>query len=299
MSCQLLQAYVERLGLDTVLQEKFADASTNSLDNNSHQNNDIPNSSSPANRILTFEKTPNYMIWPHVPAAIVEVCPWRPKIILVLRNPVDRLYSQYQMQFVQEAGVPSLSDVLAHELSFLHKFGLSHAPLPPNVTTMTTATNQTTTPLLNHNEYTFMPPPHFTNQERDKIESIHFRGFGNHGSFHRYLQRGMYVYQVQRFLQHFERPSQLLVIQYERLRHDMAAVWDDILAFVGAAPYALSPAALHATYRPSLDTDNRKEMPPAAPLDASVRQYLIDFYKPYNALLADVLGEEWRGIWDV
>ena len=48
-------------------------------------------------RRLTYEKTPNYMFLPQIPRLIMTICPWQPKIILILRNPVDRAYSHYVM----------------------------------------------------------------------------------------------------------------------------------------------------------------------------------------------------------
>lgn len=50
-------------------------------------------------RIISFEKSPGYLLWPHIPAAIRRTCPWMPYILVVLRNPVDRLYSQYRMEY--------------------------------------------------------------------------------------------------------------------------------------------------------------------------------------------------------
>ncbi|KAL3908949.1 MAG: hypothetical protein SGARI_002832 [Bacillariaceae sp.] len=43
------------------------------------------------------EKTPNYVLLSdRVPQRVLCLCPWA-KLILVLRNPIDRAYSQYNM----------------------------------------------------------------------------------------------------------------------------------------------------------------------------------------------------------
>ena len=34
-----------------------------------------------------------------------------------------------------------------------------------------------------------------------------------------------------------------------------------------------------------------------APMNNATRHFLEMFYKPYNAQLKDLLGEEWEGIW--
>tara|TARA_Y100000590_G_scaffold466289_1_gene641137 strand:- start:3582 stop:4517 length:936 start_codon:yes stop_codon:yes gene_type:complete len=46
------------------------------------------------NRMITGEATPFYLIHPHVPARIAKTIP-NVKIILILRNPIDRAYSHY------------------------------------------------------------------------------------------------------------------------------------------------------------------------------------------------------------
>jgi hypothetical protein len=45
-------------------------------------------------RSITGEKTPYYLFHPHVPARMAEVVP-QVRLIVLLRNPVDRAYSQY------------------------------------------------------------------------------------------------------------------------------------------------------------------------------------------------------------
>lgn len=41
-----------------------------------------------------------------------------------------------------------------------------------------------------------------------------------------------------------------------------------------------------------------KVRPTPDPLPNRTREYLHRFFKPYNDELADLLGEEWRGVWD-
>jgi hypothetical protein len=46
-------------------------------------------------RFMTGEATPAYIFYPHAPQRILETVP-RAKLIVLLRNPVDRAYSHYQ-----------------------------------------------------------------------------------------------------------------------------------------------------------------------------------------------------------
>lgn len=238
-------------------------------------------------RVWTFEKTPNYMIWPHVPSAIVETCPWKPKILIVLRNPVDRLYSQYKMQFVQRENAAHLEATLDTELALLRKFRLSNAP------------NVSQWQIHGLKEGESFEPSSISPTERDAKDSIRFRGFGNHGSYPRYLQRGIYIYQMRRWLKHFKLNTELLVLPYDRLRQDMSGVWKTILEFLGAPFYALPERALNTIYRPAvIDKIDLEDLPPPKPMSNSTISFLNEFYRPYNRLLGDLLGKEWEGIWD-
>lgn len=47
---------------------------------------------------VVFEKTPSYMIYPKIPQAIDAICTWKPKILAILRDPIDRAWSEHQME---------------------------------------------------------------------------------------------------------------------------------------------------------------------------------------------------------
>jgi Sulfotransferase domain len=232
------------------------------------------------------------IIWPHVPKAIAETCTWKPKIIIMLRDPVDRLYSHYQMHFVQDEGVASLEDLLNRELQLLRHFGLSHAPNVPPPTSL--LYDEITADMV------MFEVPNITKAYRDEKDSINFRGFGNHGNYLRFLYRGMYYFQLERWLEHFSLGDNLLVIPYEQFKKEPGVVMQQVYKFVGASTssFQLTRSQLKATYRPAIDQDNRKENLPALPLAPNTRRYLEHFYRPYNERLSHLLGEEWRGVWD-
>ena len=46
--------------------------------------------------LMTFEKTPLYIFDPNVPQRIFTICPWS-KIIMLLRDPIERAYSEFKM----------------------------------------------------------------------------------------------------------------------------------------------------------------------------------------------------------
>ncbi len=64
--------------------------------------------------ILTGESTPYYLFYPHAPQRVKEVVPGV-KLIVLLRNPVDRAYSHYHHEVRTGAETASFEDALERE----------------------------------------------------------------------------------------------------------------------------------------------------------------------------------------
>jgi hypothetical protein len=77
-------------------------------------------------KFLTGEATPGYLFFPHCVAAIHRVLP-NAKLIVILRNPVDRAFSQYH--FFKNRGKDShlltFEDAIANEKTEFQKIGMS------------------------------------------------------------------------------------------------------------------------------------------------------------------------------
>jgi hypothetical protein len=76
---------------------------------------------------IFVEKTPSYLFLANTPERISTTCFWKPKVIVILRNPIDRAFSHYKMR-IQIKG-RSFETIIDEEMESLHKAGLSHAPL--------------------------------------------------------------------------------------------------------------------------------------------------------------------------
>ena len=63
---------------------------------------------------ITGEASPNYLYFPNVPKRVAEICP-QAKLIVLLRNPVDRAYSHYRHQVAREREKLSFEDATACE----------------------------------------------------------------------------------------------------------------------------------------------------------------------------------------
>lgn len=240
--------------------------------------------------MITFEKSPAYLCKPRVPAHIKKVVPWI-KILLILRNPIDRAFSNWKMARQNQAYTDSFETAITREVLALHQLDLSTAP----------------------ELRTFLKdPPAGVNNSHFNIpinQTLHVRGCRDDIGAKRYktrerrrlmcgyLSRGMYAQQVTNWLASFELGVNLKIVRYERFLENRTAVLQEILDYVGAdsgmlqlddkiLEYDFSPGG-----RQTMQTKKEK-------MEPEVRDYLSRFYKPYNDELADLLGEEWQNVWE-
>lgn len=94
-----------------------------------------------------------------------------------------------------------------------------------------------------------------------------------------YTRRGLYLEQLQRWMQHFPR-SQLLVLQSERLFRDPAGATSQVYTFLDLEPHRLE------RYKPFLAGNYDPGLP------ADLRAKLVAYFEPHNRELYRWLGEE-------
>jgi hypothetical protein len=95
-----------------------------------------------------------------------------------------------------------------------------------------------------------------------------------------YTRRGIYVDQLQRWVQHYPR-SQLLVLRSEWLYSDPAAATGAVYDFLGLPRHRLP------RYKPFLQGKYDREMPD------DLRRRLAAYFEPHNRALYQWLGEEY------
>ena len=225
--------------------------------------------------ILAFEKTPRYLTLPHIPRNIRHFF-WDElklpvKIIVILRDPIDRVYSHYKMSW-QNSGrqrkrktYPSFEEVVARDVEFLRKSQFLVAP----------------TYSLNRTDYLQDEFSLSANRSRQPHEYV------------RELHRGFYAEQLQYWTKEFKPNRDLMVIQYEKFKKDRPGYLNKILDFVGGEPHNIPPERFEEDFSP-----NNMDQRPYPPLLNHTRAYLKMLYKPLNDQLADLLGEDWRSVWD-
>ena len=71
-------------------------------------------------KFLTGEATPGYLFFPNCVAAIHRALP-NAKLIVILRNPVDRAFSQYRDQYDRQTEILTFEDAIANEKNRMSK----------------------------------------------------------------------------------------------------------------------------------------------------------------------------------
>jgi hypothetical protein len=153
--------------------------------------------------------------------------------------------------------------------------------------------------------------------------------------YDRLLQRGMYSVQLERWIRAMGGGAEarqdgggkagaepaprdrgrLVVIPYELFQSHPREVLDYVWRRLGVSRWRVPSDVLEKRYDPvrsrasenvgdeedagGSDADENGEATTEADgMSPAVLRFLSEFYRPYNGRLADLLGEEWRGIWD-
>mmetsp|Transcript_4343 Transcript_4343/g.6252 ORF Transcript_4343/g.6252 Transcript_4343/m.6252 type:complete len:415 (+) Transcript_4343:137-1381(+) len=215
--------------------------------------------------ILAFEKTPSYMFHGYyLPEILKNVCPWKPKLLAILRNPIERAWSQYNMDIsvnkkLRESS--SFESVLEKEIEILRNLGLSNAPLLSD--------EDWNTP--------YFDIPNLTEEETIAAHKKHFRQvfLGN------YLQRGMYAFQLRRWRDAFG--ANLLVVRFEDLYGGHAqACYNRILDHIGVARVNI----------PKPDSNHWSRGRYRQKLSKRTHDYLQKFFQPYNDQLVKIIERD-------
>lgn len=226
--------------------------------------------------VLVYEKTPILLALPRVPNTIREVLhPHLPKMVFILRDPVERFYSQYKMDVEianrRNTNFPTLTSLIDQEIMGYHRKGyLRGFPLLSNIT------SNSSIPL-----YSLSP------EEADVFEMTNYTGF---------LSRGFYSKQLEHYVEHFPLQSHLKVIHYENFTTNKQAAMNDLLQFIGAKPYKWNRHKLNMNFSPFKKKKAGSLVPEK--LSNITRAYLNALYRPFNDELAAILGPAWRGAWN-
>jgi hypothetical protein len=192
---------------------------------------------------ITGEGTPYYILYPHAPRRVAEILP-SAKILALLRNPVDRAYSQHWIELRGGFETLPFEDAMKSEEERLA------------------------------GEF----------QKMLEDESYYSYSYRHHS----YLTRGRYIEQLERWLDYFPK-SQILVLRSEDLYSNPTAVLKQTFEFLG-----LPSGDLNKEYKNYRRPDKKgyKNKIKTPKMDVAMRNYLVDYFKPYNARLYEWLGRD-------
>ena len=187
--------------------------------------------------LMIGEASPSYLAHPEVPGRLFEVIP-QVKLILLLRNPVDRAYSHYHHRLRNNRETLPFEEVVEADKELLRE-GWDQ-------------------PGKNGGQAT--------------IQKIYYS----------YLQRGIYVDQIKRWLGVFPK-EQFLFLKSEDFFADPATGFDQVLDFLDLPFQALE------TYKQYYAGSYHK-------MKETTRQDLVDYFRPHNQRLGELLGMDFG--WD-
>ena len=182
---------------------------------------------------VTGEATPYCMLHPHAPRRLRHTLP-NAKLILLLRNPVDRAYSHYHYEVKMGAETLPFNDALALE---------------------ETRTSGEEERLLADETYRSFNYQHFT-----------------------FLARGRYAEQIERWRRYFDAEQMLILDSGDLYKHPLGTL-GRVTAFVGL------PAWTYSGFKRYNDTHYPQ-------MDPLLRRDLIDYYRPHNRRLYDLVGHD-------
>jgi len=210
-------------------------------------------------KTVAFDATPANLYLPYVPERIKK---YRSdmKIIILLREPVSRAYSAWNMLKENYDKYHSKSFKIVRQ--FIPAY-IRNSP----------ATQNMKTELFEVPAY-----PSFEEvvaKEMDKIK---------HGSPHyepSFLRRGFYAEQIKRYYEHFPK-EQILILSSKLLKTDLENQLNRILNFIDLPNYDWS----------KLEKQQKNAYKYSEPINTDIKAKLQAFYEPYNKQLFELLGEE-------
>ena len=218
---------------------------------------------------IILDMSPNYLYESdRVPARLTCVLPWA-KVFLLLRDPIDRAYSQYIMK-----------------LNFLRN----------------KKTNEYGRPLQTFDQYiqADLAALKEAGVIRDWSETNFDEFFGSDEEYHAWrlysnsglnspIGFGLYALQIAHFLKEFDRVgkprSDLLVLKNVDLDRHPSDTYHRVLDFLGLRRIDLRSF-------PHKNAGRRRKI-----INEQTRKLLQDTFEPYNRKMAELLGSEWEGVW--
>jgi N-acetylgalactosamine 4-sulfate 6-O-sulfotransferase len=226
-------------------------------------------------KLVAMDISPGLLFYAHTTSpSVVCVSPWS-KIVILLRNPVDRLYQQWVYSKTKLSLSLSLEDWVAREMKAMQSTGL----IGDNAAAQESAIIS----------------------ERDAWNNYQSVSSSTGAA----LGRSMYVLQLHdwilTYLEAGKKPSEeIIIIASEELEENPTKKYAEVIGFLGLAPLNMTAADNSHDFGNAIS----KPVPPKGidPMKKETRAMLEQFFRPYNKRLVKLLKEqgfegEWEKIW--
>jgi hypothetical protein len=208
---------------------------------------------------LLFEATPEYLYYPFVARRVFEFAP-EIKLLILLRNPVERAYSAWNMFRDIHRDPKVKSDIIRDFL----------VDANPDV-------KEPLLELLDCPEF-----PNFHESAERELSQLSGSRPGLEPSF---IQRGLYWEQIERFFSLFPKQN-ILILESAELKKDRATALNRVLVFLGLPEMDWKRT----------DLRDRHVRPYDSKMEERTRTLLQEFFSPHNKKLYALLGREFD--WD-
>jgi hypothetical protein len=276
---------------------------------------DDDNSNNNNTGMIRLDLTPHYIyLSDRVPQRIMCIVPWV-KLFALLRNPVDRAFSNYNMKFaiftsqqkkrqqqqqrrpppkprrqLKQRILPFRSAVERRDGGGRGGGGVVTAPTFDEYVRMDIAALYETGVLQDWNTVDFQS---FSGSEQ---EFRAWQAYINSG-LNAPVGMGLYSIMLKHLFRQFELhgksiANDFLAIPSEQLQHDTDATYGRVLDFLGVPRISLDAYPAQNSAASKLKPTN---LPPK--MSPETEQLLKDVFEPYNRELASLLGSEWENIW--
>lgn len=221
--------------------------------------------------LMALDSTPSYFTLTYIAPNIQKICPWV-KLIVILRNPVDRLFSHYcHLRKTRESYREiTFETFIQKDIDALQKLKL---------------VSKNPTDDINLNMHNDAAWEEYINSK--KINDVSQKNIHLQIS----VARGLYYMQLRQWFKYF--PDNILVINFDELTSENGyqSVYNKAMDFLGL-DYNLMKrktgfsglVQLKGKYDVVMNDDTKK--------------MLYDLYAPYNRELKTLLGNEWNNVWE-
>lgn len=235
------------------------------------------------NQHVAMDLSPGLIFYAHKTAhSILCTAPWV-KVVVLLRNPIDRLFRQWYYSVTHLNLKLSLEDWMAQEMKLLQSVGIIDGGEKGDVE----SPNAETDIVVSEKE------------AWQKYQSVHNVAGA--------IGRSLYVLQLEEWIQAYvsagKKPSEeIIILTSEHIEDDPKHEYTKLIRFLGLAQVDGVPNnngdddtdSVAATLRKSL-----MQEPDGTPMTEDTRNMLRQFFKPYNKRLSELLTSNgFEGDWD-